>query len=120
MKFIKQTRCSACKGVAVVYKPKDNYEFHCFGCGEHRKDVDPERHPDIIKEAFFAILIRLYPEKDWKTAIPETANWRDLQIAALGMIDLNALERERFRRFFRENHGDEALQLSFYHLLKNS
>ena len=118
MKFIKQSPCSSCRRTAIIYKSEEGFVFHCFNCGKHLKEVDPTLYKDMIRGSMMAILKRLRPNEDIEKKIPETAVWQDILVTILGIIDVNNLENERFRKFFKENHQDNEPQLSFFHMLK--
>jgi ribosomal protein S27E len=120
MRFVKQSVCSSCKKTAIVYQTESGYIFHCLNCGKHLVEVDPTLYQDSVKQAMMGILKRLRPTEDLETLIPKTAGWRDVLVTILGLIDVQNLENERFRKFFRENHMDKEPQLSFYHMLKRT
>jgi hypothetical protein len=118
MRFVKQSPCSSCRKTAIIYQTENGYIFHCFNCGKHLTEIDPALHQDSVKQAMIGILKRLRPEEDLEKLIPKTAVWRDVLVTILGLIDVQNLENERFRKFFKENHMDKEPQLSFYHMLK--
>lgn len=117
-KLVKVIRCSNCRGEAVVYSDGKAYNLYCFSCGRKAEDIDPLNYRDLMTGAMLAILQKLCPNDDIGTLVPKTVGWRDIQITIFGVLDVNALEQARFRKFFHENYSEEDLQLSFYHLLK--
>lgn len=119
MKIVKQTKCSVCgRTGAIVYQPQDSnrYNLYCFSCGRKEGEIKPELYQDVVMGAMLAILGRI--NQDAVKKVPKTATWRDVQVTILGLLDVQALENARFRKFFREHTEKDSLQLSFYHLLK--
>ena len=117
-KLIKVCKCSNCRRQAVIYQQDIRnrvYTMYCFACDTRKVGIDPLQYPDVFKQALLAVVDRLrYKKED----IPETADWRDIQISLLGMIDVRNLELFNLRKFFTRNAGKENEQLNFYHLLK--